>query len=90
MTDIIVKKSGGDGSTKNLDDEFIEVNKRKQTVELGLDKMTEMKLSKYEEFRLLREQHPRRKGRNRNEFYEQVAELKKKYLSQPEEEHKSE
>jgi transcriptional antiterminator Rof (Rho-off) len=55
MTDIIVKKSGGDGSTKNLDDEFIEVNKRKQTVELGLDKMTEMKLSKYEEFRLLRE-----------------------------------
>ena len=85
----MVKKSAGEGSAKNLDDKFIEVNKRRQTVELGLDKITEMKLSKYEEFRLLREQHPRRKGRNRNEFYEQVAQLKKKYLSQPEEERKS-
>jgi hypothetical protein len=51
----MVKKSAGEGSAKNLDDKFIEVNKRRQTVELGLDKITEMKLSKYEEFRLLRE-----------------------------------
>ena len=40
-----------------------------------------MRLEKFEEYRLLRAEFPKKKGRQTNEFYRRLILLKRKYLT---------
>jgi hypothetical protein len=49
-------------------------------IDFTLTKEEEALLEEHEEFRVLRAEYPKRKGRQPNEFFKRLTLLKKKYL----------
>lgn len=64
--------------TKRVQSE-VQQNDNTEDIEIGLTKEEEKRLEGYEEFRALREKFPKKKGRQRTEFYRLAGILKRKY-----------